>query len=273
MSVEHIVTISGEDAMPLGLAGSPTTGSRFVGRAWSAGVNYFFFYNQTYKTIIEGIRRIPDRERIVVATGIEKRDPATMRTYLDQTLESLGTDVIDVFFAEYVSPSEELDDIVGEGGALDEIQKWKNEGRVRYVGATAHSRLISSALLDSGKIDVLMHRYNMAHRGSEEEVLPRAEELGIPVVAFTCTRWGTLLDGHNAWEKQTPGASDCYRFVLNNPAVQIALNAPATDIELSENLSEFTNGLEASESQIEEWEAYGKLVYGTGADAFETRWP
>jgi aryl-alcohol dehydrogenase-like predicted oxidoreductase len=273
MQGKQIRTISGEIATPLGLAGSPTTGSQFVARAWSVGVNYFFFYNQTYKSLIQGIRRIPDRDRIVVATGIEKRDPVAMRAYLDQTLELMGTDMIDIFFAEYVSPSEELNEIVGDGGALDEIQKWKDEGRVRYVGATSHSRPISTTLLGSGKIDVLMHRYNMAHRGSEEEVLPYAKELGIPVVAFTCTRWGTLLKGHDECKKRIPGASDCYRFVLNNPAVQVALSAPASEIELSDNLSEFSNGLQASEDQIDEWGAYGKLVYGTGSDAFETRWP
>ncbi len=39
-----------------------------------------------------------------------------------------------------------------------------------------------------------MHRYNMAHRGAEDRVLPAAVAFEIPVIAFTCTRWGSLLE-------------------------------------------------------------------------------
>ena len=64
--------------------------------------------------------------------------------------------------------------MLGNGGAIDEIRDWKNEGKVRYVGATAHSRPLSLNLIVSGRVQVLMHRYNMAHRKSEEAVLPSA---------------------------------------------------------------------------------------------------
>lgn len=270
-----IQTISGEEATSLGLAGNPDTASRFVDASWSVGVNYYFFYNATYKEMIQGLRRIAaqERERVIIATGIEVREKEVMRQYLDQMLGMLGIETIDVFFTEYVSPSDNLKSVLGENGALDELRSWKDEGLIRYVGATAHSRPLSVALLESGKIDILMHRYNMAHRGSEDEVLPTASRLGIPVVAFTCTRWGSLLEGHREWAAQVPTAGDCYRYVLNHPSVRVALSAPATGKELQENLQAFTDGLGASPAQIAEWEAYGKLVYGSGNDAFETRWP
>ena len=118
-----------------------------------------------------------------------------------------------------------------------------------------------------------MHRYNMAHRGSEEAVLPKAEALGIPVVAFTCTRWGSLLDGHEDWDSEVPKAADCYRYVLNHPSVRVALSAPATEAQLRENLQAFSTGLGSTPKQISDRESYGRLVYGKGTDAFETRWP
>ena len=84
-------------------------------------------------------------------------------------------------------------------------------------------------LVESGRVDVLMQRYNMAHRGVEEVVLPAAQAAGVPVVAFTCTRWGSLLEGHRDWSGPLPSAADCYAFALRNPAVGVALTAPATD--------------------------------------------
>jgi predicted aldo/keto reductase-like oxidoreductase len=154
MGTEAIKTISGDEATPIGLAGNPDTQKGFVESAWSSGVNYFFFYNATYQKMIEGIREIADRdrERMIVATGIEVRNPEVMRQYRDRILELLGTDVIDVFFAQYVAPSDNLEDVIGKDGALDEIRSWQEAGLIRYVGATAHSRPLSTKLLDSGKI-------------------------------------------------------------------------------------------------------------------------
>lgn len=268
-------TLAGDPVRPLGLAGAPESQSGFASIAYGAGVNFFFFYGLNVDGMVDGVSRLLRRRRddVFVATGTESRDPSRMREVLDAVLGALDVDAVDLFFAEYVSPADDLDDVLGEGGAVDEIWKWKDEGKVRYVGATAHSRPLSLTLIESGRIQVLMHRYNMAHRKSEEEVLPAAIGAGIPVVAFTCTRWGSLLEGHAGWPGQVPSAADCYRFVLRHPAVALALTAPATENQLRRNLTVLSDAGEPAPEEMSSWKAYGDLVYGEGGDAFETRWP
>ncbi len=268
-------TLAGEPVRPLGLAGAPDSQSGFASIAFGAGVNFFFFYGLNVDGMVDGVKRLlrHRRDEVFVATGTESRDPSQMRDYLDAVRGTLDVDAIDLFFAEYVSPADDPDDVLGEGGAVDEIRKWKDEGRVRYVGATAHSRPLSLSLIESGRIQVLMHRYNMAHRKSEEEVLPAAIDAGVPVVAFTCTRWGSLLEGHAGWPGQVPRAADCYRFVLQHPAVALALTAPATENQLRRNLTVLSEPYQPAPEEMSAWKAYGDLVYGEGGDAFETRWP
>ncbi|MDE2889570.1 MAG: aldo/keto reductase [Gemmatimonadota bacterium] len=268
-------TLAGEPVRPLGLAGAPDSQSGFAPIAYGAGVNFLFFYGLNVDGMVDGVKRLLRRRRdeVFVATGTESRDPTRMRDYLDAVRETLDVDAVDLFFVEYVSPADDLDDVLGKGGAVDEIRKWKDEGRVRYVGATAHSRPLSLSLIESGRIQVLMHRYNMAHRKSEDEVLPAAIDAGVPVVAFTCTRWGSLLEGHADWPGQVPSAADCYRFVLRHPAVHVALTAPATESHLRENLTVLSDPREPAPEEMSAWKAYGDLVYGEGGDAFETRWP
>lgn len=270
-----LTTIAGDAVRPLGLAGSPDTRSGFASIAQQAGANFYFFYGLNFDGMIDGVRRLvrERREDVFIATGTESRDPHEMRVCIDAVCRALDVDAIDLFFAEYVSPADKLQDVLGQGGAIDEIWKWKNEGRVRYVGATAHSRPLSLTLIESGRVEVLMHRYNMAHRKSEEAVLPAAVEAGVPVVAFTCTRWGSLLRGHADWRGRTPSAADCYRFVLQHPAVCLALTAPASEDHLRENLNALTEPVGPRPDEMAAWKAYGDLVYGDGADAFETRWP
>lgn len=271
----RLETVQGDAVRPIGLAGNPDTKRGFVEIAFDAGVNYFFFYNLSFRGMVDGLKPLlkAHRERAVLATGTESREPGEMRAYFDRVRGLLGVDTVDLFFAEYVSPSDDMEDVLGRGGAVDEIAKWKDEGKVRYVGATAHSRPLSLELIRSGRVEVLMHRYNMAHRKSEAQVLPAAEAAGVPVVAFTCTRWGSLLEGHPGWGGPVPTAADCYRYVLRHPAVHLALTAPGSEAHLRENLAALADNGEPDPERIAEWEAYGALVYGQGTDAFETRWP
>lgn len=270
----ELETLLTQPVQPLGLAGNPNMEEGCVTAAYDAGVNYFFFYNLSFGSIIAGLKPLlrAQREKIVVATGSESRNPSALRADLDEVRRQLAVDMVDVFFTEYVSPGDDTEALCGSGGVFDELHRWKAQGLIRYVGATTHNRPLAVDLIESGRIEVLMHRYNMAHRGAEERVLPHARATGIPVVAFTCTRWGSLLEGHRDWEGSVPNAADCYRYALHHPAVHIALTAPTTVKHLEENLVAL-KGAERDPTRLSLWEAYGKLVYGDGTDAFETQWP
>ncbi len=109
------------------------------------------------------------------------------------------------------------------------------------------------------------------YRQAEQNVLPAAQKVGIPVVAFTCTRWGTLLKGHHNWQLQPPTAEDCYRYVLGHPAIRLALTAPQTRQQLEENFT-VLHAPQIETQEIAKWQEYGDLIYGTGQDAFDTQW-
>ena len=96
-----------------------------------------------------------------------------------------------------------------------------------------------------------MIRYNAAHRGAEEEVFPVTEALKIPVISYTGTRWGTLLEGTPDDPKDFVllSAPDWYRFTLCHPEVTVSLMAPNGRLELDENLKllEEWRGINSSE--------------------------
>jgi predicted aldo/keto reductase-like oxidoreductase len=80
-----------------------------------------------------------------------------------------------------------------------------------------------------------MVRYNAAHTSAETDVFPYLPSQNRPgVVCYTATRWGTLL-------KSIPGerpatASDCYRFCLQQPSVDVCLSGPKNRQEMDETL-------------------------------------
>ncbi|MCU0552892.1 MAG: aldo/keto reductase [Leptolyngbya sp. Prado105] len=266
----HLLSLSKQPVSRLGFASQYLKDLTCVQAAFTAGINFYFSYNLSSDPLVDGLMPLltTQRNSIFIATGSESRHPETLQQYLDQTRRSLNTSVIDAFFIEYFSPSDSAEEIQA---VLAQLRGWKTTGSIRCVGASTHNLEVALQLIQQGQIDVLMLRYNMAHRKVEDQVLPMAQAVGLPVIAFTCTRWGTLLKGHPQWNQSPPTATDCYRFVLHHPAIHTTLTAPATLAQLQENLTALT----ASALTIEEvyhWQTYGNLIYGTGQDAFETQW-
>ncbi len=265
----ELTTISRSPASILGLGSNQSIDINYIQTAFEAGVNYFFFYNLSCENYISGLKPLlqQEREQVLVATGSEQRDRKALRQYLDLVRQRLDIEVIDLFLLEYVSPA---DDWTNIQEIVEELRHWQEQELIRYLGVTVHNRALAGKLVADRKIDVLMHRYNMAHRKAEKDVFPAAKNADIPVIAFTGTRWGSLLRGHPHWQGKIPTAADCYRYALSNDAVRIALTAPQSLAQLNENIQVLKNP-QLDPAAKARWQSYGDLIYGDGQDSFETQ--
>ncbi|HLN27869.1 MAG TPA: aldo/keto reductase [Gemmataceae bacterium] len=270
----RLTTLDGTPASCLGLAAGPKQDPRCVRRAFARGINYFFFYGPGNTSFIEELASLVPRKReqIIVATGSGSRRVAGLRAARRKLTALLGIELIDVFFIEYVHPGDNPDVMFGKNGVLGELRQWKESGLVRFVGATAHDRSLARRLAADPRVDVLMHRFNMAHRKAAHEVFPAAAKARTPIVAFTATRWGTLLKPYADWPGPPPTASDCYRYCLSQPSVHVVLTAPRSLAELEQNL-DVLELPPMSKQKRDQWQRFGDLVYGAGKGAFETSWP
>jgi predicted aldo/keto reductase-like oxidoreductase len=178
------------------------------------------------------------REEVSVCVQFESRSAEEGAGELVDILSALGTSYVDGLTFYYVETPEEWQEIIGPGGALEVCQQAQREGRVRWLGLTTHQRPVAAEVARSGLLDALMIRYNAAHRGAETDVFPITDARSMPVIAFTCLRWGALLDNTPDDPRNfvVPRAPAWYRFVLQSPSVAIALMAPASREELEEDL-------------------------------------
>jgi predicted aldo/keto reductase-like oxidoreductase len=237
----------------LGLATRGNTGldRDAVFGAIERGVNYLNWCGYP-DGLRDAVRRLgPRRREVTVAVQFEARTAVDARREIASILGELATDYLDVATYYYVEHASEWDEIVAPGGAAEVLEEARASGTLRAIGLTSHQRAVAAETLASGRLDLVMVRYNAAHRGAEQQVFPMARARGLPVVAFTCVRWGALLQ---ATPDDPPGfarlrASDCYRFVLSDSAVSVALMAPDGPEELAENLAMLDDwrGLSAEE--------------------------
>ncbi|MBX6314899.1 MAG: aldo/keto reductase [Isosphaeraceae bacterium] len=191
------------------------------------------------------------RESVVVCVQFGARTATAAAGELSSILTTLGTDVIDLLTFYYIERREEWRELSGPGGALAYCRAAQRDGIVRRLGVTSHQRPLAAEMAQSGLLDVLMIRYNAAHRGAEREIFPVTDALGIPVIAYTALRWGALLEPtpDDPSGFRVPTAPEWYRFVLQSPSVAVVLAAPKSRAELEQDLEVLraTGPLEPSE--------------------------
>ncbi len=252
----------------LGLA---TRGNTHLSResvlyALDQGINYWNWcghpdgMSQAYRQL--GQRR----ESVVLATQLAGRSARSIQKEVEEALRELRADRLDVATFYYVEREQEWQEIIAPGGALEGLITLREKGQVGLIGVTSHQRWLLSRMAREGVLDLLMVRYNAAHRGAEKEVFPVAQEQGLKIVAFTCLRWGRLLSPtpEDPPDFRVPLAREWYRFVLTHPAVDVALMAPDNAQELEENLTLLTNWRPPTPEEYAQWAAHGDRVHRYG---------
>jgi len=174
----------------------------------------------------------------------------------------LGTDYLDIATLYYVESEDEWRQLTASGGVWDYLQEQKRAGRLRLVGLTTHQRRLAASWAATGKLDMLMIRYNAAQRGAETDLFPVAHRLGLPVVTFTALRWKALL---RPTPEDPPGfhpppAPEWYRFCLAHPDIAVVLAAPATRRELDEVLTLLDDWRPPAAADSEALRAHGDRV-------------
>jgi aryl-alcohol dehydrogenase-like predicted oxidoreductase len=244
----------------IGLSASYRPSVDIVGAALDMGVNFFFGFGIDSR-MIRGLRAVfpSQRDKVIVATGAYNLiiGSTNLRRTLEKRLRQLKTDYIDVFMFLGVMKPKEFPDRI-----RDELMRLRDEGKVRAIGISTHDRKLAGIVADRGELDLLMIRYNAAHRGAEKDIFPHCSCHNPALVAYTATRWTALLRRPKGWpeNRPIPTPSMAYRFVLNNPSVHVCLMAPRSRKEFEANFKAVADG-PLSEDELKFMKEFGDVVH------------
>jgi len=251
---------TGRRVCRLGLSGSYRPGKRTIYRALDAGLDFFFGYgfDGQMTSVMRQVLKT-DRDRYVIATGAYNLiwGYPNIRRTLEKRLRQWGTDRLDLFLFLGVMKEKEF-----PARARDEMRRLQEEGKVGAIGMSCHDRKFAGRLAAEGGLDVLMIRYNAAHRGAEQDIFPQLAAHDPGVVSYTATRWTYLIRHQRGWPKgrPIPTPEQSYRFVLSNPHVDVCLTAPTNLAQLEHNLTALARGPLAPD-EMALLRDYGDLVH------------
>jgi len=179
-----------------------------VARAIDSGVTYFDMgpaYGQGEAEERDGPAMEPYRDKIFLAGKTGMRTKAEAAAELRKSLKRMRTDHFDLYQFHAVTTMEEVETIVGPGGALEAFVEAREQGLVRHLGFSAHTEEATLALMDHYNFDSILFPVNyvtwhQGHFGPSVLAMAKAKQMGILALkTLAKTPWTEGVE-HN-WKK------------------------------------------------------------------------
>jgi len=248
---------------------------RALGAALDAGINFFDtadFYGFGHSEQVVGAALKAVRSRVVIASkagmldaaGTQDFSPRHLRSALERSLARLGTDYIDLY--QLHSPPLEL--LRRDDAVRSELQRFKDEGKIRAFGLSARSPEDAAVAVSELGFQCIQANFNLVdQRALESGLFAACAQRGAGMIARTPLCFGFLTgryaaaefdrhDHRNRWSAeqrsrwagamalfvsamaQRPGqtpAQFALRFCLSFPAVSTAIPGMLTEAHVGEN--------------------------------------
>ena len=193
------------------------------------GVNYIDSargYTVSEQYIGYGLEGI--RDKFVLATKSMSRTKEAMAADIETSLGNFRTDYIDLY--QVHNPSmEQLDQVIGEGGALEALMEAKAAGKIGHIGLTAHSTAVFERALGLDWVETIMFPYNIVEQQGAE-LIHKCAEKNIGFIDMKPLAGGAIED-----------ATLALRYVCTNPDVTVVIPGMAEVRELEQNLAACSN--------------------------------
>lgn len=251
----------------LGLGSSFKAPSHAYLEAFDRGVNYFYWGSIRRHQMGDAIREIARGDRrddLVCVLQSYSRVGALLTLFVERGLKRLGLDRAEVLLLGWHNkpPSP---------GVIEAAQGLRERGLIGHLAISTHHRRLLPTLIDDDVFDIWHFRYNAVHRGAEREIFPclagRDTGQRPGAVSYTTTRWGDLCNpAKTPPGESTPSGTDCYRFALSRPEIDLCLAGPDDAEQMKQALAALDQG-PMDEDELAWMRRVGDHIYGSSRAA------
>jgi aryl-alcohol dehydrogenase-like predicted oxidoreductase len=171
-----------------------------ISESIALGVNYFDvapFYGNGEAEQKLGAAIASYRNKPFLACKTLARNAEEARVELERSLRNLRVDCFDLYQFHAVSDESEVKEIFAPGGAMEAFDKARRQGKIRYIGFSAHSVEAALAMMDRFPFDSILfpvNYINYARGNFGPQVMEKARRLGVARLAIKAM-------AHGPWKK------------------------------------------------------------------------
>ncbi|HQM69845.1 MAG TPA: aldo/keto reductase [Bacteroidales bacterium] len=201
-----------------------------VKMAIDAGINYFDVApSYGNAEVMLGPALEPYRKGVFLACKTQKRSRDEAREELEQSLKNLRTDHFDLYQFHAVTTMEDVEKIHAPGGAMETFLQARKDGKIRFIGFSAHSVEAAMAMMDRFDFDTILFPFNYTTWNAGNfgpQVLARAQEKKMGILALKAMAKGPWPKNANrtkypkCWYEPLTTTEDILmglRFTLSHP--------------------------------------------------------
>lgn len=229
-----------------------------VAEAVDRGVNYFDVapsYGDAEERLGPALE--PHRDGVFLACKTGKREAEGARAEMEQSLRNLRTDHFDLYQLHGLTTLAEVETAFGPGGAIETVEAARREGKVRFLGFSAHSVEAAQEALRRYRFDTILFPFNCVcwHHGFGPQVMEAAREAGaarLALKALARTNWPE--GGEKKWKKcwyqpfdQREEAALALRFTLSQEVTAAVSSGEPALFKLAMDIAEQFKPLEPDE--------------------------
>jgi aryl-alcohol dehydrogenase-like predicted oxidoreductase len=166
----------------------PSAAHNIVAEDVDRGINYFDVapsYGNAQERLGPALK--PYRDKCFLACKTDGRLKDDSRADLENSLKLLETDHVDLYQFHALTKMTDLDKILDPGGAIETFEAAKKEGKIRYIGFSAHSVETALAAMDRYDFDTILFPLNwvLVTQGNwGMQILKRAREKQMGVLCL-----------------------------------------------------------------------------------------
>ncbi|NLC04432.1 MAG: aldo/keto reductase [Tissierellia bacterium] len=213
--------------------------------AYDQGMNFIDTargYMASEELIGYGLEKL-GRDKFYLATKSMSKTYEGIIDEFNLSLSLLRTDYIDLYQFHNVKSFEEYDQIMGDNGAYKAVKELQEQGKIREIGISSHSKDVLDMVIDTGFFNTIQYPYN-AVEIQGEEIFKKAKANNIGVIVMKPLAGGAISKGELA-----------IRYVLDNPNISVVI--PGMD-SVAQIIQNARAGIDRREMTDEEKEILDK---------------
>ncbi len=191
------------------------------------------------------------RKNLILSTKSGAKTKEEALAHLDTSLQTIGTDFVDIWYLHSKSKAEHISDDLLEAQYVA-----KKAGKIRFAGVSTHSGQdeVINAAIKCGKIDVVLVGYNFATDTKVGDAIAAAHKAGLGVVGMKVMAGGfrRLKPTDKAYEvlKRDGAQAAALRWVLKNPNIDTTVPSMTDMEQLDENFKAMSEKFTAVDEKV-----------------------